>query len=703
MNSEIKISGSIISELSEKIPTNIIALNELIKNSYDAGASFVTIELNTKEKQLRISDNGSGMGKKDIDILFHISKSIKKHGQKNEYGRITQGSKGLGFLSVFRFGKFVEWKTKSIKGYCFSVNFDELVSADDISHFPIELIEDNSITKGTEIIINISKYNADSLKKYFLIEKNYKKIIHSFDDNKFTINLDIDGNIYSSENKIKLLDNEKKYQLFYITYNSKTQKIIIKHEKHVLLRESFPFSFKYFSLDIELLVFYFKSHGKKKIDKLYFNQNDDLTPLIYFNINLFNNYTIFDPNIMKNIKTTQVLNQMIGFIRIVSKNPSIDFNSDRSQFLQNEKTDGIINFLYTINRKIQELGSERKDYYFNFDFLKKSKLSSANFDPSNPEKYRKLVKDDFIFKNKIDINIYIDKILFTLFSKTRTLLINNNTSPSEGDDDSQKRTLVPAEIILNCNKEQEIYISSGQIDLRNYIESIHNSDGELVNKEKLTIKVDGIIIPDGILPSEEVPCNKNISFIYIDSKTDKVAESLTIHFVEPVSSIITNKKSNLLLVIPAKENYNIDLNKHLGNLINQINNLEIKKNREIISCSLRALFELSVDCIIKSNKYTSLFDNTNGIDDRVVKIIGYVKSKEKYISAISNNTKIDYKSLKNFLGTEEYNKIVTQTHLGSHKSSMFIEEPDIRKIALYAVYIIIFANEMIHNPELCID
>ena len=39
----ITVSGNILSELSEKIPNNIIALNELIKNSYDAKATKVKI------------------------------------------------------------------------------------------------------------------------------------------------------------------------------------------------------------------------------------------------------------------------------------------------------------------------------------------------------------------------------------------------------------------------------------------------------------------------------------------------------------------------------------------------------------------------------------------------------------------------------------------------------------------------------------
>ena len=43
MDTNIRVSGNIISELSEKIPTNIIALNELLKNSYDAGAIMLLL------------------------------------------------------------------------------------------------------------------------------------------------------------------------------------------------------------------------------------------------------------------------------------------------------------------------------------------------------------------------------------------------------------------------------------------------------------------------------------------------------------------------------------------------------------------------------------------------------------------------------------------------------------------------------------
>jgi hypothetical protein len=57
-------------------------------------------------------------------------------------------AKGLGFLSVFKFGKFVEWKTNKNNGYSFSVDYDQLVNADDVSEFEIDLVEDDRYTHG---------------------------------------------------------------------------------------------------------------------------------------------------------------------------------------------------------------------------------------------------------------------------------------------------------------------------------------------------------------------------------------------------------------------------------------------------------------------------------------------------------------------------------------------------------------------------
>jgi len=66
MEKRLRVAGSVIGELSDKIPSNVIALNELIKNSYDAGAKEVSIVLNTKAQKLIITDDGEGMDDSDL-------------------------------------------------------------------------------------------------------------------------------------------------------------------------------------------------------------------------------------------------------------------------------------------------------------------------------------------------------------------------------------------------------------------------------------------------------------------------------------------------------------------------------------------------------------------------------------------------------------------------------------------------------------
>ena len=699
MKAQIKVDGKIISELSEKIPTYLIAINELLKNAYDAGAKVVTIKLNTREKTLQIIDNGSGMNKKDIDTLFIISKSNKMYGRKNEYGRIIQGSKGLGFLSVFKFGKLVEWRTNRNKGISFTVDFDQLISMDDISHFPIDLIEDNSIPKGTEIIIKMNTYSVRSLNEYFSLEKNYRKIINSFDDTNFIINLEINNKSCSKNNKIPLLDNEKNQQLFYVTYNSKKQEITFMHNNHMIFTEPYSFIYDQFSLDIELLIFQLKSHGKEKIDKLFFNPNDDLTPLVYFNNNLFYNYTIFDPSVMRSIKTSQVLNQMIGFIRIISKNKKIDFNSDRSQFLQNELTDSIKDFLSNINKKIQEIGSGMKEYLVKFDFLTKNEISSDYSVSHDPNEYQELIKDDFVFKKKVKIAVYDNKVTYSLFGKTATVLINDNTLPSNVENDDQKKNLQPVKFNLYCKDEQEIYIPSEQIDLKDYIDSVYNSKGELIDKKDILIIVNDKKNDNGILPSVKNSCEKNIEYQYFDLETDVAIKKIKLIFKERNVVKMKQRTKSLLITLPVKENYTVNYSDVLNRLIEQINNLPIDKNLEIISCSLRAIFEISVTAIYKSVKYNNTIQRKTNLEDGVVDIIEYVTRNQSNITQIDNASIIGYKNLKNILDGDEFGKIIKKAHLGAHHASTFITEPEIKYIAKYASLFIVITNEMLNNKD----
>lgn len=361
----IKAGGRVISELSEKIPSNIVALNELIKNSYDAFAKTVIITLDTKSQFLTIQDNGIGLSLDAIDKLFHIGYSDKFYGvtiRNNELGieRITQGSKGLGFLSAFKFGSNVWWETKhDNSGYTFTANREEIIALQDISDYSISLKPNEAIPAGTIIKIQLDSYNAKTLRAYFAEEKNREKILNSFLDDGFKIYLTIDKDKYSSSNAKTFKEILKDKQLFQVTYSS-NESIIKFFRNGALINEVvFSINSEQYDLNLDLIIFSFDKGDTAKVAKLFDKSNSEqavITPLIYINNNLFNNFELFDPEIMRKARGNRSLPQIIGYIKIKSSHKDLEFNSDRTHFVQNELTDNIKSNLEALNRKIQEIG-----------------------------------------------------------------------------------------------------------------------------------------------------------------------------------------------------------------------------------------------------------------------------------------------------------------------------------------------------------
>lgn len=293
----ITVSGNILSELSEKIPNNIIALNELIKNSYDARATEVKIILDTENSTLSIIDDGIGMDVDDVERLFHISSSEKRYGIDSGYeGRLLQGSKGLGFLSVFKFGRNVTWKTfKNGRVNEFSVDFDLLIQEYNLTNKTIDIreVQDN-VFSGTTIIIQIDEYNIESLKNYFNVEMNRLKILNSFIkdqsrngsvditiDKSFSIQIIIDNEKFETDKNLNLATQNLPQQLFRIKYNSDEEDLKFYKEDKLLFSEKIPFSSVRYTLSIDLMSYSLKSRGKEKINSLFYNINtNELTPLL---------------------------------------------------------------------------------------------------------------------------------------------------------------------------------------------------------------------------------------------------------------------------------------------------------------------------------------------------------------------------------------------------------------------------------------
>ncbi len=166
----------------ELINDKYIAIFELVKNSYDAGAENVAIrfeELGTPAATITIQDDGSGMCKEDIinKWLFVAYSEKRNPSYRDRIKRSVAGAKGVGRFSCDRLGQTVVLESKtetenlrhriSIRWSDFEKN-----SLDNFTDIDVQYSNtlDGSSNSGTSIIISELRENWDrsdllSLKK----------------------------------------------------------------------------------------------------------------------------------------------------------------------------------------------------------------------------------------------------------------------------------------------------------------------------------------------------------------------------------------------------------------------------------------------------------------------------------------------------------------------------------------------------------
>ncbi|WFA10380.1 ATP-binding protein [Tissierella sp. Yu-01] len=717
---KMRISGNIVDELSEKIPTYLVAINELIKNAFDAKANNIKIKFDSKKKTLSISDDGKGMTANDIETLLHISKSNKEYAKFVD-GRYIQGSKGLGFLSVFKFGESVAWKTSnnnSNKGYEFKINYKDIIESESIEDIDIPILEIEDISRGTLIDICMTKESVLLFKEELENPQTIPRLLHSFNlenfNDSFSIILEIDGVKYHSNESINSHSILPERQLFNVKYNSNNSKVVFYHNNVKAMEYDFTFSYDDFSMDLDLMIFSLKAYDKKKINSLFYDNRNELTPLVYINTNLFNNYTLFDTNIMQKIKYSSIMNQIIGNINIFSSNQDLTFNSDRTQFVQNKLTTNISKFIENINIFIQEKASDHKKYLIDFNILTNNKIvTDYNYiKKMESEKFRDYIKPDFSFKEQVNILCKDNIVAFSLFNKNTELEVeikksepSNNTSESENDDsnvvdDSAKKTnevVEPKEaVIILKNEHVKIKINSGQVNLRSFIKIATDSNGNNINIGLINAKCKFINCTNGILPSQTKPFREYITYSYDDPITGKVSKSLIIDFIDSFNPNFEFTESvDAIIPNPIKNGYTLDEDTSFKELVQQINSLKPNDYSCLIACSIRSIFELGASDLYSTAKYKEIIFDRN-LPETIYRIINYAQSNKQLLQYIDNNTKLGYTSLKdNVLLPEQYKEAIFIAHKGAHKSTKFLSLSELKSLGSKVSYFIILINEML--------
>lgn len=166
----------------ESIKDHTTALVELVKNSYDADADNVEIDIfqHNGESHIRVADDGIGMDESDIDQNWlRIGFSEKRNDKISTKGRRKTGEKGIGRLSTDRLGETLQIITKKENSVPFGLLVDwELFNQEkaDLAQVPLEVMESpgfmplkgSSKNSGTEMLIyklrdQWTKENIESL------------------------------------------------------------------------------------------------------------------------------------------------------------------------------------------------------------------------------------------------------------------------------------------------------------------------------------------------------------------------------------------------------------------------------------------------------------------------------------------------------------------------------------------------------------
>ncbi len=494
------------------ITDDFIAIYELVKNSYDAYADYVSIIFNQNE--IIIADNGKGMSKDDLkDKWFAVAYSAKKDGSEDKglkrdshlsnlkSRRFYAGAKGVGRFSCDRLGERLELITSSIsKNQTFKVNVDwEEFEKDSQQSFgsikiPFEEINNKNVfpensNHGT--ILKIQNLNSSwDERKLIELRRSLEKLINPFSkENSFKIEIEAKEFINTdndSRNNLKIngvIDNSILKVL-----DLKTTQIDVKLKGSIIstkvidrgaliyhIEEPNPYHTIINDLEINLYFLNFSA-------KINFGKLMDIEPVNYGNVFLFKNGfrvqpygNVGDDSWKIDNRKQQGYNRFLGTRDLFGKVDLISENSN--EFKEVSSRDG--GLVETIGKKLLfeiflEKGLKRLERYV-VGVLWGEGFKRRNYflDVKVAEKYREDLSNDKDKDSYEDaLNNLGSKIDFVNLIKTLS------------DDKDIKIIEYNKDLVNLVNEKLDVVQPKFIADLEKIAEK--TNDGELLNQVKLT-------------------------------------------------------------------------------------------------------------------------------------------------------------------------------------------------------------------------
>lgn len=320
------------------ITSDIIAIFELVKNSYDANAKNVYIDISPLEDTIVIADDGHGMSYEDLrDKWLFLAYSEKTNQTKRAYA----GSKGIGRFSADRLGAELVLRSKKngiiseivVDWQLFQKNQKEEFTSIQVDYS--ELSSDSFLDKcDSGTVLTISKLRDKwTLDRIYKVEKDLAALINPINtgDNNLKIQVEysgLDGN-YSNivRNTIKEVLIEKTASINALIKNDTIEielrdsgKTIysVKLKNHTILN------------DVSFLIYYMNTKAKLNFSLL---MKENL--LNYGNIFVYkNNFRVMpygEPDydtFNLNLRKTQGYNRYLGLRETLGWISITDINND---------------------------------------------------------------------------------------------------------------------------------------------------------------------------------------------------------------------------------------------------------------------------------------------------------------------------------------------------------------------------------------
>lgn len=212
------VHPSVVYQLGESLITDQVqALIELVKNSYDADATYAKVTIDTvgatevagafyppSRGRIAVEDDGTGMNLEDIDsgwlTISNRKKLELKLGKKTTPGgRTPLGDKGLGRLGVQRLGGNLEifTKSKSEPGYHIGFSWLDFATAPTLQAVEIHLEEVNyPRAHGTKVVIS-DLYEIDTWRGQIAVNRLQQELSQMISPYKeirnFIVTVEVDG------------------------------------------------------------------------------------------------------------------------------------------------------------------------------------------------------------------------------------------------------------------------------------------------------------------------------------------------------------------------------------------------------------------------------------------------------------------------------------------------------------------------------